>query len=177
VVALVDAIGIGIGTVLADDPLLTARSAWRERPLTRVVFDRRLRMPERARLFSTLEAGPVIIMTTAEAIQARPDRAGALEQAGARVEAAANESIDAAVRRLGELGLTSLTLEGGPALHTAAWNARIVDHVQVYVAARALGATGVPWLSGTVLPWSALSEVRTRWCGDDVLVEGTCSQA
>src|SRR5438067_3945356 len=62
--AEVDAIGVGSGTILADDPLLTARGAWRGRPLTRVIFDRRLRTPPAARVLSTLDAGPVIIVST-----------------------------------------------------------------------------------------------------------------
>ena len=60
--AEMDAIAVGSGTILADDPLLTARGAYRYRPLTRVVFDTRLRTPPSAKLFSTLGAGPVIIM-------------------------------------------------------------------------------------------------------------------
>jgi diaminohydroxyphosphoribosylaminopyrimidine deaminase/5-amino-6-(5-phosphoribosylamino)uracil reductase len=168
--AAVDAVGVGSGTVLADDPLLTARGAWRERPLTRVVFDRRLRTPPAARLFSTLAAGPVIILTRADAYTAAADRVRALERAGARVEAVAG-TIEAALRRLGALGLTSLTLEGGPALHTAAWTAGVVDFVQIYVAARALSAGGVPWLGTDVLPSSTLASASTRWCGDDLLIE------
>ena len=61
--AEVDAIGVGVGTVLSDDPALTARGAYRERPLTRVIFDRRLRTPPQARVLSTRDAGPVIIVT------------------------------------------------------------------------------------------------------------------
>src|SRR6185312_7692630 len=56
--AQVDAVGVGIGTVLADDPLLTVREVYRERPLARVIFDRQLRTPPTARLFSTLDQGP-----------------------------------------------------------------------------------------------------------------------
>ena len=53
----VDAIGIGSGTLLADDPVLTVRDCYRLRPLARVVFDRRLRTPSTARIFSTLAQG------------------------------------------------------------------------------------------------------------------------
>jgi diaminohydroxyphosphoribosylaminopyrimidine deaminase / 5-amino-6-(5-phosphoribosylamino)uracil reductase len=60
--AWIDAIGIGSETLLVDDPLLTARDVYRERPLIRVVFDRRLRTPPEARLFSTVADGPVIII-------------------------------------------------------------------------------------------------------------------
>ena len=54
-----------------DDPLLTAREVYRERPLVRVVFDRRLRTPPGARLLSTVAAGPVIIVTSTQAAQER----------------------------------------------------------------------------------------------------------
>ena len=72
--AEVDAIAVGSGTLLVDDPLLTARHVHRSRPLTRVLFDRRLRIPPSAKVFSTLEAGPVIIVTTPEAMANHPER-------------------------------------------------------------------------------------------------------
>ena len=56
--AEVDAIGVGVGTILCDDPLLTARGVYREEPLIRVIFDRRLRTPASARVLSTRGAGP-----------------------------------------------------------------------------------------------------------------------
>ena len=83
--AEIDAIGVGVGTVLVDDPLLTARGAYRSRPLIRVVFDRRLRMPPAARLLSTRAAGPVIIVTTASGA-AQADRRARLEASGAEVD-------------------------------------------------------------------------------------------
>jgi diaminohydroxyphosphoribosylaminopyrimidine deaminase/5-amino-6-(5-phosphoribosylamino)uracil reductase len=64
--AQVDAIGVGSETILVDDPLLTAREVYRERPLTRVLFDRRGRVPPTARIFSTLSAGPVVVVTSNE---------------------------------------------------------------------------------------------------------------
>src|SRR6188768_244576 len=62
--ACVDAIAVGSETILVDDPLLTVREVFRERPLVRVVFDRRLRVSPEARLLSTLRNGPVIILTS-----------------------------------------------------------------------------------------------------------------
>ena len=59
--AEVDAIAVGVETVLVDDPLLTVREVFRPRPLTRVILDRRLRTPSSARLLSTLDAGPVVV--------------------------------------------------------------------------------------------------------------------
>jgi len=165
-----DAIGIGVGTVLTDDPLLTARGAWRERPLTRVVFDRSLRTPPTARLFSTLTAGPVIVCTLANAVDG--EAASALTGAGAQVEGIRGNFLPEALRRLGELGVTSIILEGGPALHGSAWRARLVDRVQLYIGQRALGVDGVPWLDGATFSLSALSRVGTRWLGGDLLIEG-----
>jgi diaminohydroxyphosphoribosylaminopyrimidine deaminase / 5-amino-6-(5-phosphoribosylamino)uracil reductase len=85
--AEVDAIGVGSGTLLCDDPLLTARDVYRARPLVRVVFDRSLKTPPDARIFTTLDAGPVIVLTNERAVAAAPDRASRLEAAGARLVA------------------------------------------------------------------------------------------
>src|SRR6185369_16438431 len=67
--AQVDAIAVGSETLLVDDPLLTAREVYRERPLIRVIFDRRLRFPPEAKLLSTLADGPVIILTALESLE------------------------------------------------------------------------------------------------------------
>src|SRR5205085_12462455 len=106
--AEVDAIAVGSGTVLADDPLLTPRGVYRARPLTRVVFDRRLRTPPSARLFSTLGAGPVIIVSTGPACADAGARVARLESAGALILAPASDDISTALRALGDAGLTSL---------------------------------------------------------------------
>jgi diaminohydroxyphosphoribosylaminopyrimidine deaminase / 5-amino-6-(5-phosphoribosylamino)uracil reductase len=168
--AEIDAIGVGSGTVLIDDPELTARGAWRERPLTRVVFDRTLRTPPTARLFSTLKAGPVIVCTLSNAVDG--GAAEALTRAGAQLEAIHGDFLPGALRRLGELGVTSLILEGGPALHGSLWRACLVDRVQLYIGQHALGDDGVPWLDATTFPLSALAKVGTRWLGGDLLIEG-----
>ena len=73
--AEVDALVVGSGTILADDPALTPRGAYRSRPLTRVILDRRLRTPPAARVLSTLDAGPVIIITSEDAVSSAFARA------------------------------------------------------------------------------------------------------
>ena len=137
--AQVDAIAIGSGTLIIDDPLLTARLVYRERPLTRVVFDRRLRASPEARLLSTLSAGPVIIVTSADALGRQTRRARALEAAGATLLALGSSDLGDAVRALGQQGIQSLLIEGGALLHRAAWDAGVVDYVQLYVAPMAFG--------------------------------------
>ena len=170
--AEVDAVAVGSATVLVDDPLLTAREVYRERPLTRVVFDRRLRVPAGARLFSTLQAGPVIIVTSADARRLDGERVNALERAGATVIAVDGTGIAPALRHLAGLGIHSVVIEGGAAIHAAAWDEGVVDYVQLYVAPHALGATGVPLLDGRSFSPAALVDARTGQLGPDVLIEG-----
>lgn len=169
--AEVDAVAVGSGTVLADDPLLTARGAFRSRPLRRVIFDRRLRIPASARVLSTAEAGPVIIVTSKQSLRSVPDKARALEAAGARV-IPAGDTLGAALKALGDEGITSIVLEGGGTLHRAAMDAGVVDAVDIYLAPRILGAEGVPWIGEKRLAWEMLRERRAKWVGEDLLVEG-----
>jgi diaminohydroxyphosphoribosylaminopyrimidine deaminase / 5-amino-6-(5-phosphoribosylamino)uracil reductase len=168
--AEVDAIGVGAGTILADDPSLTARNAYRERPLTRVVFDRRLRTPPSARLLSTLDAGPVIIVTGSDN-DARAERRSALAERGAEVIATPDGSLRSALRVLGDRHIGSLMLEGGATVHAAAWDEAVVDFVRLYVAPRALGG-GVALLPNCHFSSSELIERRVETLGPDVMIEG-----
>lgn len=169
--AWVDAIGVGSETVLVDDPLLTAREVYRERPLVRVVFDRRLRTPATARLLTTLAAGPVIIMTTRDALDANPGHAGALERAGATIVAPADAGIVAALHELPRHGIQSLLVEGGTALHAAFWDARVVDYVQLYVTPIVLGSAGVP-VHRDAFSTAGLFDRKVEPLGPDVLIQG-----
>ncbi len=169
--AEVDAIGVGVNTVMVDDPLLTSREVYRERPLLRVVFDRGLRMPTGARLLSTPESGPVMIVTTAEGASRAPVRSR-LEALGARVEVAENRSFAAALAVLGRRRIGSLLLEGGAAVHRAAWDEGVADFVSVYQTPHVLGARGVRFLGGAPFSPQALVEAHTAPLGPDVLIEG-----
>jgi len=169
--AEVDAIGVGSGTILADDPLLTARGAYRERPLTRVIFDRRLRTPPSARVLSTGDAGPVIIVTTAQAGD-RPDLRRPLEDRGVQIDVAADSSFGSALERLAARSIGSLLLEGGAALHGAAWDEDLVDFVRLYVTPHMLGSGGVPLLEGRAFSSLELIDPRAETIGPDTLIEG-----
>ena len=169
--AEVDAVGVGSTTVRVDDPLLTARGGSRRRPLTRVVFDRRLRTPPSARVFHTLEAGPVVIVTSDDAVRTQPEAADRLRAAGATLEPVPNGTMHEVMTRLAELEVTSLLLEGGTTVHRAAWSARVVDRVQRYVAPVVLGRVGVPWLDDEVSV-TTLRDARLEQLGPDVLMEG-----
>jgi len=170
--AQVDAIAVGSGTVLVDDPLLTVREVYRERPLTRVVFDRRLRVPPTARLFTTLAAGPVIVLTSMEAMRDSGTAVDSLRAAGASVLPVERDDCRSGFELLGSLGVQSVVLEGGAALHAAAWDAGVVDAVQLYVAPVSIGADGVPLLDGRAFVSTSLLERRVDLLGPDVLIEG-----
>jgi diaminohydroxyphosphoribosylaminopyrimidine deaminase/5-amino-6-(5-phosphoribosylamino)uracil reductase len=169
--AQVDAIAIGSGTLLVDDPVMTARHVYRERPLTRVIFDRRLRASPSARLFSTLSAGPVIILTSSDARLQHAERAEALERAGAVLEVV-EPSMAAAMRALARRGIQSVLLEGGAGIHQAAWDEGLVDYVQVYVAPMILGPPGPRVASGPSSAMTSLVEPKVQAFGPDVLIEG-----
>ena len=168
--ACTDAIAVGSETILIDDPLLTAREVYRERPLVRVVFDRRLRTPAGARLLSTLSAGPVIILTAAESLGT--ERAEALHKAGARLIPVPRPGIAAALSVLPNFDVQSLVLEGGARVQRAAWDEGVVDYVQLYVAPMWLGDGGVPLLEGCAFSPTSLIENRVEQLGPDVLIEG-----
>jgi diaminohydroxyphosphoribosylaminopyrimidine deaminase/5-amino-6-(5-phosphoribosylamino)uracil reductase len=140
-----DAIAAGIGTVLADDPLLTARpqppsgarypaiagekrTGAGGRPPVRVVFDRRARLPLDSRLLRTLGDAPVIVVASPEA---DPARVAALREAGAEVVLA--NGIRPALVELGSREITSLFLEGGRTLAAAFAEASEIDEARIFV--------------------------------------------
>lgn len=169
--AEVDAIGVGVGAILCDDPLLTVRGVYREGPLTRVIFDRRLRTPPSARVLSTLDAGPVIIVTEAGAA-ARAEVRKPLEDRGAEIEVMRDGSFGAALERLAARQVGSLLLEGGAALHGSAWDEGLVDYVRLYVTPHIIGPDGLRLLDGRRFSSAALVEQRVEPLGPDVLIEG-----
>ena len=165
-----DAIAVGSETILVDNPLLTPREVYRERPLVRVVLDRRLRTPAQARLLSTLSSGPVIILTAAESL--RTERADALQKAGAHLIQVPGPGIAAALSVLPKFDVQSLVLEGGARVQRAAWDEGVVDYVQLYVAPMWLGDGGVPLLEGCAFSPTLLIESNVEQLGPDVLIEG-----
>ncbi len=168
--AEVDAIGVGSETVLVDDPWLTPRGPYRARPLLRVIFDRRLRTPPTARVLSTGSAGPVMIITTVQADS--NGRRQALEAAGAEVVALDDGSLAAGVRLLGDRGVMSLLLEGGPTVQAAACAAGLVDFVRLYRTPVTLGPGGVPFPGGHVCATGNLIDMQTTQLGPDTMIEG-----
>lgn len=136
--AACDAVMVGVGTVLRDDPQLIVRLVPGTSPL-RIVLDSTLRMPSTARM---LDGGPVtVVLTTGRAAQSDRERLQALG-AGIRVVPAGPAGVDlpAALGVLREIGVRTLLVEGGARVITALLGARLVDRLIVGTSAKIIGA-------------------------------------
>jgi diaminohydroxyphosphoribosylaminopyrimidine deaminase / 5-amino-6-(5-phosphoribosylamino)uracil reductase len=174
-----DAIMVGVGTIIADDPLLTDRTGLPRRlPLLRVVLDSRLRCPLESRLVKTAKDDVLIFCSFAEEKKKR-----ALEEHGIRVEQIPLGSSDGRpdltriAARLGELAVTSLLIEGGALVNWGALAAGIVDKVFLYYAPKILaGAGSVPFAGGEgyrrLSEAAQVKDIVLHRFGEDFAVEG-----
>jgi diaminohydroxyphosphoribosylaminopyrimidine deaminase/5-amino-6-(5-phosphoribosylamino)uracil reductase len=173
-----DAILVGISTVLADDPALTARFEGGRSPL-RIVVDSALRIPEGARVLQQQD-GSALVATTA---RANPERIARLRAFGVQVEVIdhgpGGVDLGALMSMLGSRDVISLLVEGGAGVLGSAFDAAIVDKVVAMLAPRiiggsaspgAVGGTGVPSLAAAPL----LRNVSVETAGPDLLVTGYC---
>jgi diaminohydroxyphosphoribosylaminopyrimidine deaminase/5-amino-6-(5-phosphoribosylamino)uracil reductase len=178
-----DAVLVGIGTVLADDPALTARTGPHLRTLAsrqplRVVVDSSLRIPLMAQILSRQKQAKTLVATTDSADALRTQ---ALRKRGVEVLTLptfrGKVSLPALMRKLGQRGVTALLLEGGGELHAAMLKAKLVQHVRLYVAPALLGGTDAKGVIGGKSPAHLASalrlrNVRTRSIGEDLVLEG-----
>lgn len=147
----VDAIVIGVGTAIADDPQLTCRHGRPRRLATRVVFDPSLRTPPDARLVRTARQVPTWIVTREQLVDS--SRAGALHRAGVELMAAkhvrGNVDLSALLRSFAARGWSNIMVEGGGETLGRFWDAGLADEAVVFVAPRLIGGRGaVPALGG-----------------------------
>ncbi len=174
-----DAILVGVGTVIADDPLLTDRTGRpRRRPLLRVIVDSRLRLPLESRVVKTCREDVLVFCSFAE-----EKKRAAMEKRGIRVEQVGLGSSDGRpdmhqiVERLGTMEITSLLIEGGALVNWAALASGIVDKIFLYYAPKILaGAGSVPFAAGAGFRrMSEAAQVRhltLHRFGEDFAVEG-----
>lgn len=176
----VDAILIGIGTALTDDPSLTTRlpNSGTGRDPLRVILDTDLRLPVAAKMLQQDSAAQTWIFGGRDADEKR--RAG-LETAGAvikTVPVAGNGSLDlnGVLTELGKARVTSLLVEGGSRVHGSFLEAGLVDQVMLFVAPKFIGDQGVPLITFSgpnerkKLP--DMKIIKVRRYGEDVLLEG-----
>jgi diaminohydroxyphosphoribosylaminopyrimidine deaminase / 5-amino-6-(5-phosphoribosylamino)uracil reductase len=156
-----DAIAVGIGTALADDPLLTARIDGARQP-KRVVFDSQARLPLDSQLLRTLDQAPVLVVTAPEAPS---DRVAALRDTGAEIVVATD--LESALRELGRREVTSLFLEGGRTLAASFLSSDQIDESRTFVAPMLIGGSengGEPAERVVAL------ESSSEQVGEDVLI-------
>ncbi len=169
-----DAVAVGIGTALADDPLLTAREVEVERQPARVVFDSDARLPLGSQLVRTIEGAPLIVVTGPGA---DGDRINELERAGAELIVIAGRDqsarVEAALSELGRREITSLLLEGGPLLAGSFAASGSIDELSLFVAPLLIGG-GRPALegegAGLVAEATRALTLESERSGDDVLL-------
>jgi diaminohydroxyphosphoribosylaminopyrimidine deaminase/5-amino-6-(5-phosphoribosylamino)uracil reductase len=172
----VDAICIGIGTALADDPLLTARAEGVTRQPSRVVFDSEARLPLESNLVRTAPEAPLIVVTSRAADRSNTE---GLRAAGAEVVVAAGgterERVIDGLDKLGALGIQSMLLEGGPRLAGSFLDAREIDEMRLFIAPIAVGGRGARILfegegSGTIADAQQAGSVEVEMIDGDVLI-------
>ena len=170
-----DAILAGVGTVMADDPLLTDRSGLpRRRKLLRVILDSYLRIPPASRVIQTAENDVLVLCSAAEEETKR-----ALEAKGIRVQqisatADGRPDFAAIVQSLGALEVTSLLIEGGALVNGAALASGEVDKVFLYYAPKIFGGGAVPFIAGEDLRGKAqcVQRYELHRFGEDFALEG-----
>jgi diaminohydroxyphosphoribosylaminopyrimidine deaminase/5-amino-6-(5-phosphoribosylamino)uracil reductase len=155
----VDAVAVGIGTVLADDPMLTVRDAPAPRvPPRRVIFDSELRTP----LGAGVVRGARIVPTTIIARRAAPDRRDAMAQAG--VDVRVYETMEAALLGLAADGIRAILVEGGARLAASLLEQGMVDRLVIFQAPVVLGA-------GALNPFASLSSSAAAALGHLRVIE------
>lgn len=188
-----DALLVGIGTILADDPLLTDRSELpRRRRVLRVVLDSRLRLPLDSKLVTTAENDVLVFHTVGstaaqQALEARGVRVerllptGRSEQPGVRpgVQSGLQSGVEPnpesvplrqVIQYLGGLNITSLLIEGGAQINASALNEDLVDKLVLFYAPRFLGEKAVPLVT-SIAKAPAIRDFTLRKIGGDFAFE------
>jgi diaminohydroxyphosphoribosylaminopyrimidine deaminase / 5-amino-6-(5-phosphoribosylamino)uracil reductase len=189
-----DAIMVGVGTVMADDPLLTDRTGLRRRrPLLRVILDSRLRLPLESRVVKTAHEDVIVFCCFAEEnkrrslesrgviVQQVPMRQltadGTILFPGGTAVVDGRPDLDRVMAELGKRQMTSLIIEGGAMVNWAALAAGVVDKVFFYYAPKILAGSGsIPFAIGTgfrrMSEAATLKSLTLHRFGEDFAVEG-----
>ena len=180
-----DAVMVGIGTVVADNPELSARGSKHAstqrmgRQPVRVILDSHLRIPLKAKVLSWVHEQPTIVCTTA---QASPQKIQTLKDRGIQVwvlpKKSGMVSLKAALGKLGKAGMSTVLIEGGSTLNASALHEGLVNQVRLYVAPQLLGGQDAKSLIGGVSPktmgqaWPLVNP-ELKKIGQDWLVMGS----
>jgi diaminohydroxyphosphoribosylaminopyrimidine deaminase / 5-amino-6-(5-phosphoribosylamino)uracil reductase len=167
-----DALLTGIGTILADDPLLTDRSGLpRRKRLLRVVFDSKLRLSPKSRIVKTSD-DDLLVFTT---VPVNSAKARKLQDAGVEVIRAKTKSgrieLFSVLAELGRREILSVLLEAGPTMNGVALAAGVVHKLFLFYAPKIAGENRVPLALAPKLNLPPLRNVRTQQFGPDFAVE------
>lgn len=189
-----DAVSVGIGTALADDPLLTARAGDgsersesrvvdKDEAALRVVFDRNARLPLRSALVESLDSAGLALVVSRKAPE---ERLSALERAGVTICRAEGESDEDLVTSglaalAADFGVSDLLLEGGPHLAGSFFDAGQIDRMMLFVAPIVVGSGNAPSvLEGAQTRRIAEASRALSWnqtqVGDDILLDATLKE-
>ncbi len=181
----VDAVMVGVGTVLRDDPLLTVRIPEMKdsRNPLRVVVDSRLRIPLTCQLVRTARKFPTLVATT---LAASPSKMQRLTKAKAEVwviasDASGRVNLQALMAKLARRDMVSVLLEGGPTLNSSALRERLVDRLLIFLAGKIIGGQKARSMIGgeaaariqDTLPVRILKAERL---GPDLLIEAAVAK-
>ncbi len=170
-----DVLMVGIGTVLADDPLLTARTG--KSRLVRAVMDTHLKVPLQSQLVKSLEKGPVIVFTGPDAPLLRENE---LRKRGVEVRRVSlrggRPDLRKCLEYLADCGVTRVLVEGGGELHATFLGERLADRLILYLAPKLVGGREARPLVGGLGPRlmtevERLARYRTSRVGDEIVIE------
>lgn len=164
-----DAVLVGIGTVLVDNPLLTARVKKQDHVMRRIVLDQNLDIPINSALVQGAKNDPVLIFHGQNVV----DKNGELLRMGCELIVQDPHDLSGVLEALAERGVTRLLVEGGAKVHTSFLKAGLVDEFQILRSPKTLGVPGVPALVGHDLAQLeadfGLKLEKTRILGEDLL--------
>jgi diaminohydroxyphosphoribosylaminopyrimidine deaminase/5-amino-6-(5-phosphoribosylamino)uracil reductase len=172
----VDGVIVGIGTVLKDDPLLTARIMGGRDPY-RIVLDSRLKVPEEAKVIGTTPSKAIIATTEL----APKDKIEKFEKKGVQIlildSKEGKVNLKSCLFKLGEIGMMSLLVEGGSQVNGSFLDEGLIDKLLLFLSPRLIGDHQAPGIFGgrgisNLQEAIALKEIKTKRIGDDILLEG-----
>jgi diaminohydroxyphosphoribosylaminopyrimidine deaminase/5-amino-6-(5-phosphoribosylamino)uracil reductase len=172
------AILVGVNTVIADDPLLTARPG-KEKKLTRIVLDNHLRLPLDCKLIKTAKKSPVLIYTNENTVRTNSEIVAQITKKGAELlaypDTQGRSNLYFLLDELSKRGIGHLLVEGGPRVLTSFLKEQLADEIVVYIAPKILGAQGSVDITGPMAELTqavGLHYVDIERFGDDVRLTG-----
>jgi diaminohydroxyphosphoribosylaminopyrimidine deaminase/5-amino-6-(5-phosphoribosylamino)uracil reductase len=172
----VNGILVGIETVLEDDPVLTARPARKDRPLTRIVLDSKLRIPENCQLVKTISSAPLVVFTTRTGF-ANKEKIANLSNKGSEIiqvkEANGQCELKEVIGKLGEKEIDQLLVEGGAKVTCSFLREELANQAIIYIAPKIHGVNSTANIlqtTGTLENPLQLHKTEIKKFGEDIRI-------